>query len=250
MTRDHDTKRAIRARMKVTGERYTVARSALIAPSAPTAAAASTEGGTVASSTIHDELDEVGFVVVRSFVTGDRLDRLIELVDEIVATIVAAKLEEENRRREAGETGFIDVWHGGEPGWVAEWVTDHPDVAWLLRHEQLGAFVTPTRIRAIASLPGFGHEGFHPNPHDGDACALALSGSRRDTGAFRAIPGSHRTPPRFEALGSAMAPHPEEVRVETDPGDLLVYDAALWKSATFNGGTEPVTCLGIDGQPR
>ena len=30
MTRDHDGKRAIRARMKVTGERYTVARSALV----------------------------------------------------------------------------------------------------------------------------------------------------------------------------------------------------------------------------
>ena len=239
MTRDHDTKRAIRARMKATGERYTAARSALVAPPA-------TQGGTVSSSTIQDELAERGFVVIRSFATGERLDRLVALVDEIITRTVAEKMEELNRRVAAGETGFIDVWKG-EPGVIGERVSDHPDVAWLLGDERLRAFITPTGVIAFATLPGYGHEGLHQTPHDGYACALSLSRSRRETGGFRAIPGSHRMPePQWE-FGGAMAPHPDEVRVETDPGDLLVYDALLWKSGTFNGGTEPSKALAIEG---
>ena len=239
MTRDHDTKRAIRARMKVTGERYTVARAALVA-------APATTGGTVSTSTIQDELAERGFVIIRSFATGERLDRLVATVDEIIARTVAEKLEEGERRREAGETGFIDVWNGA-PGGIVERVTDHPDVRWLLDDQRLRPFITPNRVTAIAALPGFGHEGLHQNPHEGYASALSLSPTRADTGAFRAIPGSHRKAPQFDPMAGAMAPHPDEVRVETDPGDLLVYDALLWKSGTFNGGTEPLKVLAIEG---
>ncbi len=43
-----------------------------------------------------------------------------------------------------------------------------------------------------------------------------------------------------------MPPHPDEVLVEADPGDLLVYSAQLWKSGTFNGGLEPLKCLLVE----
>src|SRR5688572_14184560 len=100
MTRDHDSKRAIRARMKVTGERYTVARSALVAPSTsrPPSRSETTEsqGGTVASvdTDLLGELDERGFAVIRSFAPPDEVARLTAVVDEVVATTLAAKQEE------------------------------------------------------------------------------------------------------------------------------------------------------------
>ena len=44
-----------------------------------------------------------------------------------------------------------------------------------------------------------------------------------------------------------MPPHPDEVRVEGEPGDVFVYSGHLWKSATFNGGHEPVKSLLVAG---
>jgi ectoine hydroxylase-related dioxygenase (phytanoyl-CoA dioxygenase family) len=72
---------------------------------------------------------------------------------------------------------------------------------------------------------------------------LLLSPHRADTGTIRMLPGSHRTVPDFTAWGSAMPPHPDEVRLEGEPGDLFVYEGHLWKSATFNGGVAPVRTL-------
>lgn len=43
-----------------------------------------------------------------------------------------------------------------------------------------------------------------------------------------------------------MPPHPDEVRIEAEPGDVFVYAAHLWKSGTFNGGLEPSKCLLIE----
>jgi hypothetical protein len=37
-----------------------------------------------------------------------------------------------------------------------------------------------------------------------------------------------------------MAPHDDEVHVECEPGDPLVYSGHHRKSGTFNGGREPI----------
>src|SRR5687767_8903225 len=107
MTRDHDSKRAIRARMKVTGEKYTVARTALVAPttsSLHTTETSLSQGGTMTTvqRDLLDELDGRGFAVVRSAMTSEEVSRLAVVVDEVVSTRLAEKQEEDRSRRAAG----------------------------------------------------------------------------------------------------------------------------------------------------
>ena len=265
MTRDHDMKRAIRARMRATGEPYTVARAALAAPSLPATRGPETHdplGGTMASvhNALLNELDEHGFAVLRSFATADQVAHLTEVVDEVIASAAAQKLEEGRRRLALGERGFSV---GGE---IFTVVSGRREVRWDLRDRRLldiaeavrGAGATLRKVGAIASLPGFGHQGLHQDSDGVDAAigswdrlvfVVMLSSRRAGAGALRALPGSHRTPqPPFpDSLGSAMAPHDDEVHVECEPGDVLVYSGHLWKSGTFNAGREPVKSLLVAG---
>lgn len=269
MTRDHDIKRAIRARMKVTGKPYTVARAALVAPSVPPAPGSETsesQGGTMASvhTELRDDLDERGFAVIRTFATPEQVARLTAAVDEVIAATVAEKQEEADQQLAAGERG-INVWYPGEEGTIFKVVTDQPDVAWVLNDRRLldivdsikGPGSTLRKIGALAWLPGFGHQGLHQD-YDGVDEALGswdrlvfvvmLSPHHADTGTIRALPGSHRTPPQFaDYLGSAMPAHDDEVRIDGEPGDVLVSSGHLWKSGTFNSGREPVKSLLVAG---
>jgi ectoine hydroxylase-related dioxygenase (phytanoyl-CoA dioxygenase family) len=207
------------------------------------------------------ELDERGFAVFRSFATPDEVARMTAVVDEVISSTLAEKEEQERERRAAGETGWVNVWHPGEEGVIFRYLTDQPDAAWILHHARLldvaaavkGTGSTLRTVGALAAMPGYGHQGFHPDREglappvgswDGAGFVFVLSTYRADTGTFRAIPGSHRTAPQFaDWKGSAMPPHPDEVRIEAEPGDMLVYSPHLWKSATFNGGFEPCKSL-------
>ncbi len=72
------------------------------------------------------------------------------------------------------------------------------------------------KVGALASLPGFGHQGFHPD-HEGVSQPIGswnalvfvvmLSPHRAGTGTIRAIPGSHRSAPELTGWGSAMPGH-------------------------------------------
>lgn len=268
MTRDHDMKRAVRARMRVTGERYTTARSALVAPDhSPAPPETSRSPGGLMSALqgeLLGELDERGFALVRAFASQEELRSVTAIVDEVISATLAEKQEEDRRRRAAGETGPIDVWHPGQPGGIYRDITDHPDVAWILEHPALNEIAhvvtsssaTLRKVAAWVSLPGYGHQGLHPDV-DGSSppigawelvrFVLMLTPHRTEVGGFRAIPGAHRARPPFDdRVGSAMTPHPDEERVDADPGDVLVYSPHLWKSETFNGGLEPRSCLLIE----
>ena len=267
MTRDHDIKRAVRARMSATGERYTVARSALVAPDQSSAnSETSHPQGEVMSAVdtdIFEELDALGFALLRSFIAPDDVARLSLVVDEVISATNAEKQEEAERRRAAGETGPINVWHPGQPGGIYEDLTNRADVAWTLQHQGLLAIASTLkgtsselrRVAAWASMPGFGHQGLHPDDEgtyravgawEVARFVVVLSSHRPETGTLRVIPGSHRTPLELTGWGSAMPPHPDEVLLEGEPGDVIVYAAQLWKSGTFNGGTEPSKCLLIE----
>lgn len=268
MTRDHDMKRAVRARMNATGEKYTVARSALVAPGTSRTESSKTsesQGGTVTTTdtSVLTEVDERGYAVLRSFIGGNDLARLGLAVDEAVSATLAEKQTEDRERRAAGETGFIDLWSPGEPGGIFADLTAQPDVAWILQHQGLldiaralkGTSAVLRRAAAWVTLPGYGHQGLHPNA-DGPApevgswavvrFVVVLSAHHPDTGTFRAIPGSHRNPPFFNGVGSAMSPHTDEDRTEAYPGDVIVYSEQLWKSGTFNGGVDPLKCVLVD----
>ena len=270
MTRDHDIKRAIRARMSVTGERYTVARSALVATPPPGADAGTSQSeGEAMSAVTPDllaELDEQGFSILRSFVTSAELERITAIVDEVVTAKINQVRKESERRRAAGETGWIDAWHPGVAGVVSELVTDRPDIAWIRENPRLLGIRAAamgdspkmkdvslrSRLRHVgvgAALPGYGHQGFHadresPSPPIGswDAMSFVFVLDRQDAevGTMRAVPGSHRISliPRLVEFGSAMPPQPDEIRMEADPGDLIIHSSHLWKSMTLNAGAE------------
>ncbi len=268
MTRDHDIKRAVRARMSATGERYTVARSALVAPAQPgTQAETSQSQGETMPAVKTDllaELDEQGFAIIHSFATRDELDRISAVVDEVVTAKIREVQQEEDTRRAAGETGWVNAWHPGPGGVVSQLVTEDPRVAWIREHPRLleiraaamrdSAKDTSDKfifrhVGVGAALPGSGHQGFHaddetPSPPigswDGMSFIFVLDRQDAEVGTMRAVPGSHRVPlrPRITELGSAMPPLPDEIRMEADPGDLIIHSSHLWKSMTLNAGTE------------
>jgi ectoine hydroxylase-related dioxygenase (phytanoyl-CoA dioxygenase family) len=210
-----------------------------------------------------DELDARGFAVIRSFATAEQVMRLVAVVDEVISAVLAEKQQEALDRQAAGERR-INVWHPGEPGVIFKVVSDRPEVRWLINDERLleiterakGSPGDLHQIGALASMPGFGHQGLHPD-HEGAVSAFGawdalvfvvlLSQHRPDTGTIRVLPGSHRLHPQFTEWGSAMPPHPDEVRIEGEAGDVFVYSGHLWKSATFNGGHEPVKSLLVAG---
>ncbi len=56
---------------------------------------------------------------------------------------------------------------------------------------------------------------------------------------MRLVPGSHRHDPVFrESFAGAIAPHPDEVHVEAEPGDVVINSIHMWKSATLNRSGE------------
>ena len=278
MTRDHNMKRATRARMKVTGERYTVARSALVDASPPPAPAKTSSSQGEAMPAAHSdflaELDEQGFAILRSFATSDELERINAVVDEVITAKINDVRDESERRRAAGETGWIDAWHPGPGGSVSEIVTERTDVAWIREHPRLleiralamgdlpkmkeAAFRSKFHVVGVsASLPGYGHQGFHaddetPSPPigswDGMSFIFVLNRQDAELGTMRAVPGSHRVPlrPRLVEFGSAMPPQPDEIRMEADPGDLIIHSNHLWKSMTPTPAPRSAGISGFD----
>ena len=100
MTRDHDRKRAVRARMRATGERYTVARSALDArdpADAPKAETSQSQGGTMPVVDIRTlaEFDARGFVVLRLFATAEEVARITAVVDEVARLVPPSVIDTE-----------------------------------------------------------------------------------------------------------------------------------------------------------
>jgi hypothetical protein len=105
------------------------------------------------------------------------------------------------------------------------------------------------RLRELglrAPLPGFGHQGLHPDYGQRGIMGVwqslsamwCVSPHTAETGCLRVIPGSHRVaqdPTEQLAFGSGMGPHPDEVRLVANPGSLILFNGAdLWHSGTLN----------------
>lgn len=209
-------------------------------------------------------LEERGFAVLRSSVSLDDVVAATAAVDEVISSVLAEKQDEEDRRRADGESGPINVWLPGEEGGIYSDLTGRAEMAALLDHATIrqvaetatGGCQAPVRTAAWVSMPGYGHQGLHQDD-SGRAgpigswqkvrFVVVLSPHGPESGTIRVIPGSHRTPPAFgDWKGSAMPPHPEEVRIEAVPGDVIVYSPNLFKSGTFNGGNEPTKCVLVE----
>lgn len=93
-----------------------------------------------------------------------------------------------------------------------------------------------------------GDTGWHPDGNYPELFAIKvafyLDPVGRDTGCLRVLPGSHRpesiwrsgelSPRNPEAWGGAAAEIPGQVALETEPGDLVVFNHNTWH-ASFGG---------------
>ena len=135
-------------------------------------------------------------------------------------------------------------------------IEHHPDMCRLLDH--------PAILNLIGGILGedfnycsgdgnyySGDTGWHPDGGWGQLfatkTAFYLDPLTRDTGALRLIPGSHR-PDHFvrkekidvnnsmELFGVPPSEFPGSIAVETNPGDVVIFNHDLYH-ASFGGGT-------------
>jgi hypothetical protein len=248
MTRDRDFKREVRARMRATGERYTQARSALHEPSVGTPAVGSgpdPERRPTVNNELLDTLDRDGFAVVRNVLPAQLVDDLRHWVDRKVEDELKWRLEEVERRRDVGETD-VRAFPRGSEGQLGFSLKGDPRRELLVNALADIADVIGLPLRTgggiESTLPGWGgHSGLHqdldgPAPSikewDGAIFSVPLTGA---WDGMRIVPGSHRRDPVFrEAFAGAIAPHPDEVHIEAEPGYVVINSIHAWKSGTLN----------------
>ena len=251
MTRDHNAKRAIRERMRATGERYTQARSALLGSSAaspPVSPTPDLRGGEMNIPELLEQLDRDGYAVVRRVASHALVDDVGQWARRLIDDELQWRLDEAERRRAAGEADVRPFPRGMEGRFhitvadprSAQLAADVVELATAMGTRLFG------RITIDACMPGWGaHEGLHdeltgPAPRigswDGAVFIWPLTESWR---GVRIVPGSHLEDPVFsERFAGAIAPHPMEVHIEAEPGDVVIYSLHAWKSATFNPADE------------
>lgn len=246
MTRDHNAKRGARARMRETGERYTQARAALYGPSGTfpsTRPKPDPEGASMSTEELLSSLDRDGYAVVHDVLPRGVVEDLRRWAEELVDDDLQWRLNETERRRAAGETDVRPFPRGMEGRFVfqvhdgrRELVAD--SVASVVERLQLP--VVGRRMTIGACMPGWGaHEGLHDeltgpaagiDNWDGAIFRWPLTEGWK---GLRVVAGSHLRDPVFGGpFAGAIAPHPDEVHVEAEPGD--VYNLHIWKSTLIN----------------
>jgi Phytanoyl-CoA dioxygenase (PhyH) len=192
-------------------------------------------------------LERDGYLLVPSLLYGTVLGPIASRLEELVRQTVAAW--------DADPSPAI-----AEPGVVrAKLDRADPDFALCCEHPLLSdaaaAVLGPTWYLAALSLraplPGCGHQGLHPDfeerriagPWQTLSAMWCITAFTPDNGPLRVIPGSHRVrepPIDMLAFGSAMGPHPDEVKIVAPAGSVILFNSAdLWHSGTHNYSPAP-----------
>lgn len=246
MTRDRDAKREVRDRMRSTGERYTQARRALFGT--PDGSSAARSGpdlprGAMVSEQLLQSLERDGYAVVSNVVSVDVIGELRRRVERLVDEELDWRMGEVRRRRDAGETDVRAFPRGSEGQLHLGLDADIVPILAGGVAEVMAAIGTPLSGRGGVGvcLPGWGgHQGLHPDldgpaPPVGRWDAAVLTWPLSAWDGMRLVPGSHKRWPEFrEAFAGAIAPHPNEIRVEAGPGDVVINSVHIWKSMTLN----------------
>ena len=203
-----------------------------------------------------------GFLVIRQAFTGDEVGALIREVDESYAEKTARKAD------------------GSDSMWASGLVEEKPALTKLVEDDRI---YLSTQYLLGGDCIWIGSEimwGIDPkladhNWHfDGHKSArhldyprtkimLYLDSQRRDTGALRVIPGSHRDPlhkslfPLQDAhLGGDPCPYGVEgpqvpaCAVDTDPGDIVFFNQWLYHAVYGKEGKRRVIIFKFGPRPR
>ncbi len=203
----------------------------------------------------HQALMADGFTVVPDLLTSSERGS----VGTHVRALVHRQYDRFRTALEAagnGEPASIPEWE--EPGVVREQLSpEEDDLRPLVTHPLVVDAVEAvldscSRVDAglRAPLPGFGHQGLHPDFEDRTpeqswrslSAMWCVSEFTRDNGPLRVVPGSHLPgrAPEFEWYSGGMGPHDDEVKIVAPEGSVVLFNNAdLWHSGTFNYSKQP-----------
>ena len=80
--------------------------------------------------------------------------------------------------------------------------------------------------------------------------AIQLNDSKKDTGAFRVVPKTHRKTGWVQEHLDDLSSHPDEIIVEVKESTIILFDANLWHSGTTNNSGNRRRVLYLDLRRR
>jgi hypothetical protein len=193
------------------------------------------------------ELDERGFVRLGGFISPERRERL---KDRLLALF-------ESEGEAAGgefkhEPGARRLANLVDKGAVFVECVVEPEILEYVGHV-LGTRFKLSSLNARSANPRNGESqplhvdaGAVPDARGFWVCNTVwmLDDFTPENGALRAVPGSHRFGRRpQDALADPRLPHPDEVLVTGQAGDLVVMNSHLWHGGTANDTDRPRLAL-------
>lgn len=188
------------------------------------------------------QLDSDGYLHLRGILPLEHVEaikqRQIELLE---AEGDKAGLEVHQER---GTDRLSDLINKGE---VFHIVLTEPRVLAAIAHV-LEYDLKLSSLNSRNALPGQGLQGLHADwgrletPATYQVCnsLWLLDALTPDNGATRLVPGTHhtgRTP--GDEMPDPSAPHPDEILVLGEPGDVVVVNSHTWHGGTLNRTTGP-----------
>ena len=185
-----------------------------------------------------DFFDTFGYLMIPQLFSQDETNKIIEVFEWSIQNRAGGKNHDGSTR-----TMFLGP------------IERHPDMCRLLDHPAILGLIGGILGEDFNYCSGDGNyysgdTGWHPDGGWGQLfatkTAFYLDPLTRDTGALRFIPGSHR-PDHFvrkekidvnnsmELFGVPPSEFPGNIAVETNPGDIVIFNHDLYH-ASFGGG--------------
>lgn len=191
-------------------------------------------------------LDQEGYLYLRGILTREEIEALRQRQNELLA----AEGEDAGKEvhQEAGTDRLSDLINKGQ---VYHIVLSHPRVLAAIAHV-LQNDLKLSSLNSRAALPGQGLQWLHADwgrldtPGDYQVCnsLWLLDDFTPDNGATRVVPKTHldtKTP--GDVMADPSAPHPDEVLVQAQAGDVVVVNSHLWHGGTLNKTDRPRRCM-------
>jgi ectoine hydroxylase-related dioxygenase (phytanoyl-CoA dioxygenase family) len=189
-----------------------------------------------------ETLDQDGYILLRGVLTPAQVDAL--------RARQAQLLEEEGREagkevhQEAGTDRLSDLINKGD---VFHIVLTQPRVLAAIAYV-LSGDLKLSSLNSRNALPGQGLQALHADwgspvaPGEYQVCnsLWLLDDFQPDNGATRVVPGSHRSGrlPKDE-MADPSQPHPREVLLQAQAGDVVVVNSHTWHGGTQNRSGAP-----------
>lgn len=188
------------------------------------------------------QLDENGYLHIHGVLSADQVECLRTRQQELLEAEGDKAGTEVHLER--GTDRLSDLINKGEMFHI---VLNEPRVLAAIAHV-LDYDLRLSSLNSRSALPGQGLQGLHadwgrletPGVYQVCNSLWLLDALTPDNGATRLVPRTHRggqTP--GEALADPSAPHPDEILVLGQPGDVVVVNSHTWHGGTLNRSERP-----------